>query len=265
MSQGILIVSFGTTYKETRDKNIERIAETVRESFPDWRVYQAYSSNIVRGILKKRDNIIIPDTKEALLRMKQDGITHATVLPTHIIDGIENNRMKNTIEECLDLFEEIKTAGVLLGNKEDFRLVARALWKEIKKHTEDVPVIFMGHGSVHEADQCYTILEKELRLYSGRNVYIATVEGAVTIEDIIPRLNADVTERGRVLLLPFMLVAGDHAVNDMAGEEESFASRLKSEGYEPECILRGIGEYEGIRRIYIKHLREALVRCPVYN
>jgi len=258
MKQGILIVSFGTTYQETREKNIEKIAETVTDIFPDWDIYQAYSSNTVRNILKKRDNIIIPDTQEALKQMSEAGITKVVILPTHIIDGIENNRMKQSIKKCGALFEEIKIARVLLGYEEDYKVTAKALWEDMKDLAEDAPVILMGHGSAHEADQSYEILEQELRFYSKKDIYIATVEGADTIASVIERLNASHAERGRVLLLPFMLVAGDHATNDMAGEEDSFASLLKQEGYEPQCVLKGIGEYESIRNIYIQHLQEAM-------
>lgn len=258
MKQGILIVSFGTTYRETREKNIERIAESVRENFPDRAVYQAYSSNIVRGILNRRDNIVVSDVEEALRQMAREGVTHAAVLPTHVIDGIENSKMKRTIEECRELFFEIKTSRALLGSKADYALTARALWQEIEQAAGNDPIILMGHGSAHEADSSYSELEKYLRVCSGKDIYIATLDGSVTITDVIVRLNAITEQRKRVLVLPFMLVAGDHAVNDMAGEKESFASKLKAEGYEPECILKGIGEYKGIRNIYINHLREAI-------
>ncbi len=258
MKQGILIVSFGTTYQETREKNIEKIANTVRKQFSDWNVYQAYSSNTVRSILKKRDQLEIPDTKEALVQMSKEGITHVVVLPTHIIDGIENNRMKQSILDCSALFTNITTARVLLDCDEDYKLTAKALWEEIKAFADEAPVIWMGHGSAHEADKSYEKLELELRNYSGHENYMATVEGEVTIESVLGRLMDSPQPKGRVLLLPFMLVAGDHATNDMAGEEDSFASLLQHEGYEPECMLKGIGEYDSIRDIYIQHLREAM-------
>ncbi|SHO44233.1 sirohydrochlorin cobaltochelatase [Anaerocolumna xylanovorans] len=258
MKKGILIVSFGTTYRETREKNIERMVTAVREAFPDWQVCQAYSSNTVRNILKKRDNLIIPEPREALLQMKEDGITQAAILPTHIIDGIENNRMKQTIRECRDLFTKITTASVLLDREEDYKAVAKELWEEVKTTAKDTPVIFMGHGSLHEADKSYEKLEKELRSYSRKEIYIATVEGSITIEPVIERLKALKRKEKNVLLMPFMLVAGDHATNDMAGESDSFASRLRAEGYEARCILKGLGEYKSIRNIYIEHLKEVL-------
>ncbi|MBW7571293.1 sirohydrochlorin cobaltochelatase [Caproiciproducens faecalis] len=258
MKQGILIVSFGTTYRETREKNIEKIAQSVREAFPGRAVYQAYSSNIVRSVLKKRDGIVISNVEEALRQMARDGVTNAAVLPTHVIDGVENSKMQCTIKECSELFSEIRTARALLGNEEDYPLVAGALWQEIGKTAGNDPVVLMGHGSAHEADKSYEELEKQLRARSGKEIYIATVEGTVTIENVIGRMNASVEKRKRVLVLPFMLVAGDHAVNDMAGEKDSFASKLRAEGYKPECVLKGIGEYESIRNIYIHHLREAI-------
>lgn len=258
MKRGILIVSFGTTYKETREKNIEKLAETVRDTFPDWVIYQAYSSNKVRSILKKRDDITVLSTKEALIRMQEEGIAKVTVLPTHIIDGIENNLMKQAIETERHLFQEISIANALLEGEKDYKLTANALWQEIKGIANNDPVIFMGHGSSHEADSSYELLELELRAMSGKDIYIATVEGSTTIEAVVERLNAVSSVRGRVLLLPFMLVAGDHATNDMAGDEDSFAALLKEEGYQPECILKGIGEYEAVRNIYIRHLREAI-------
>lgn len=258
MKQGILVVSFGTTYRETREKNIERVAQSVREEFPGRVVYQAYSSGIVRSILKKRDGIEIGDVAEALHRMARDGITHAAVLPTHVIDGIENSRMKHTVQENAALFDEIRIARPLLGREEDYDRTAQALWREVGPAAGDAPVIFMGHGSAHEADVSYAKLEERLRTGSGREVFIATVEGSVTIADVIARLNR-VRERGsRVLVLPFMLVAGDHAVNDMAGETDSFATFLQAEGYRPECVLKGIGEYGEIRALYLDHLKEAI-------
>ncbi len=258
MKKGILMVSFGTTYRDTREKNIERLAEAVRENFPHWKLYQAYSSQRVRNVLEKRDHIRIPGIQEALLEMLQEEITHVAVLPTHVMDGIENNKMKHAVEEVRTLFTEVKIAGALLGGEADIKLVAGAIWEEIKEIAGDDPVVFMGHGSAHEADQCYAELETALRSSSGRELYIATVEGAVNIASVIERLAAEQKGKGRILLLPLMLVAGDHAIHDMAGEEASFASELKAAGYEPECILKGMGEYEGIREIYIEHLRKVI-------
>lgn len=260
MKKGILIVSFGTTHQETKIKNIERVAGAVAEHYPDYPVYQAYSSSIVRNILKTRDNLLVPDTKEALLAMQRDGITQVAVLPTHIIDGIENNRMKQAIDECRELFTDITIADVLLAREEDYKAIVRDLWTEIKADMDGASVIFMGHGSAHEADQSYEKLEAEFRDYTQEEIYLATVEGKVTIEDVIVRLRNIKKKDNRIVLTPFMLVAGDHAINDMAGEEDSFAVKLEAEGYRVRSILKGLGEYESIRKIYIEHLRKAMER-----
>lgn len=262
MKKGILIVSFGTTYRETREKNIERIAETVREANPDCAVYQAYSSDKVGAILRKRDGIVIPGIEEALKQMSESGVSHLTVLPTHIIDGIENNKLKRIVKESSSCFNTEKIAGALLEKEEDYFLTAKALWEELRDLVGDSVLILMGHGSYHEADSSYEKMESALREYSGKEIYIATVEGSTAIEDVISRMNA-IYERKQdrrkihVIITPFMLVAGDHAVNDMAGEENSFLSKVTAEGYDAECILKGLGEYEGIREIYMRHLREA--------
>ena len=258
MKQGILVVSFGTTYHETRIKNIERIVNMVSEEYKEYAVYQAYSSVTVRRVLRNRDQIQVFDTKEALEAMARDGITQVIVMPTHIIDGIETNKVHQAIRECTSLFSQIITADVLLQKESDYEATAAALWEEIKEEAGNDPVILMGHGSAHVADKSYRKLEEVLRTYAKQEVFIATVEGEVTIEDVIDRLKGSHRQRGRVLLLPFMLVAGDHATIDMAGEKDSFLTMLRQEGYEPECVLRGIGEYEKIRKIYLRHLEEAM-------
>ncbi len=257
MKKGILVVSFGTTYQKTRENNIDKIAETVRMAYPDCEIRQAYSSSQVRNILRKRDRIIVPDTKEALEQMRESGICHVRILPTHIIDGIENNIMKQTAEEYRHCFKTMSIAQALLEKDEDYEITAKALWDSLKETINNRIVIFMGHGSKHSADSSYEKLEQALRKYSGCELYIATVEGSITIEDVIDRMNKKNKnrEKGQVVLIPFMLVAGDHAVNDMAGEKDSFYSKLKDEGYETECILKGIGEYEKIREVYMQHLQ----------
>ncbi len=262
MKKGILIVSFGTTYHETREKNIEKIAEAVRDQNPDCEVCQAYSSKMVRAILKKRDGIEIPGIEEALEEMKIKGITHLTVLPTHIIDGVENNKMKQMAKKSEAFFDEIKVACALLEREEDYSLTAKAFWDEIKEDAPEGVVVLMGHGSYHEADIAYKKFEEALREYAGREIYIATVEGATSIEDVIKKMNASVQEKSKrmeisVLIAPLMLVAGDHAVNDMSGEEVSFLTKLRAEGYNVKCLLKGLGEYKGIREIYLKYLQGA--------
>ena len=244
MNSGILLVSFGTTHRDTREKNIEAIVEAVRKKYPDRDVCQAYSSDRVRAILKERENLCIPSIEEALIRMKESGIRNLTILPTHIIDGVENNKMKQIAERYRPDFETLSIADALL-----------------EEEAQGKTVIFMGHGSQHEADGSYEKMEQALRAYAGREIYIATVEGAVTIEEVLCRMErcgqSAETSGQAVLLAPFMLVAGEHAVNDMAGEKASFASKARAAGMDVTCLMKGLGEYEGIVELYMKHLKRA--------
>lgn len=258
MENGILVVSFGTTYRDTREKNIGKIVQIIRDKYPNYRVKEAFSSAVVRKVLKDRDGIAIPDVRGALEEMRDAGVKRVVVFPTHIIDGIENNRMKQDVKACLSFFEEIKVADVLLTTEEDYEETAKALWQSVAEIAGEAPVIFMGHGSEHVADASYTRFEETLNRYVSNQVYVATVEGHVDIDAVLKRLCASEKKSGKVLLAPFMLVAGDHANNDMAGEEDSFATKLSTAGYEPVCLLKGIGEYPKIQECYLRHLKRCL-------
>lgn len=254
MKKAILIVSFGTTYPATRQKNIEAITRQVQARYPDVLVAEAVSSKVVRAAMKEREELAPKSPEEGLLALKEQGATHVVVFPTHVIDGIENHRMKAVVDAHADAFEAIAVADALLGRPQDYADVAAALWESLKEEVGDAPLVLMGHGSEHIADSSYARFEEALRRYSGHAVYLATVEGAVTISDVIARMQGK--KQTRVVVAPFMLVAGDHANHDMAGEADSFASRLRDAGYVPECLIRGIGEYPAVREVYLAHLRE---------
>lgn len=256
MKKGILVVSFGTTYKETREKNIEVLEQEIQKSYPEAVCYRAFSSGIIRKILKERDGLYVMDMQEALEQMIKDGITHAYVQPTHIIDGIENHRLQEAVERCKSGFETIEIGAPLLEQATDYEKAAKTLWEGLLPEAEGKNLILMGHGTSHEANEAYKKLEDTFRRLGYLDVYVATVEAEPTIEDIILRINEK--EKKPVLVTPFMLVAGDHAVNDMAGEEDSYRSKLTEAGYETQIVLKGLGEYAGIREIYKSHLAEAM-------
>lgn len=260
MKKAILIVSFGTTYTETRIKNITAIKNQVSMLYPDTIIEEAVSSRIVRNHMKQDEHIDAKSPLEALMSLKEQGVTGVVVFPTHVIDGIENNQMKNAVEQCRTFFEKIVTADALLSNVDDYTDVSKALWESLKEIAGDLPLIFMGHGTEHSADESYMIIEQALRAYARHPVYIATVEGKRTIQDVIRQMKDEGIVNTRVVLAPFMLVAGDHANNDMAGESDSFASILKEEGYAPECVLKGIGEYPAVRQVYLSHLQKAVTQ-----
>ena len=233
MKKAILIVSFGTTYPDTRQKNIAAITRQVRALYPDAVVEEAVSSTIVRNAMKKREHIEAKSPTEALESMKKQGVTHVAVFPTHVIDGIENHRLKEAAKKYAGAFEQIAVADALLAKPQDYEDVAKALWESLKEEVGDFPLILMGHGTEHAADASYAMMEQSLRAYAKHEIYIATVEGSITIEDVIARMKSGLQSRqnGKVLLIPFMLVAGDHANNDMAGDDDdSWKSMFTASG-----------------------------------
>lgn len=246
MKKGIIIASFGTTYEETRKSCIESIENKIKEKYKDIYVIRAFTSQMVINILKKRDNIHIFNPNEALNEMKTRGIDDIYIQPLHIIAGHE-------YEKLLSL--GVKVGKPLLFSEEDYKTIVNDL--DIGKYNLDEALVFMGHGSDHFADNAYLTLEKAYRDRGLNNVYVGTVEGSRTIEDIIIKLKSKNVRK--VKLMPFMLVAGDHVVNDMASKsEDSWKTVLDSEGFETEVILKGLGEYEVIQNIYLDHLNELM-------
>ncbi len=252
MKKGILVVSFGTSHLDTMEKCITAVEHKIQEACPQVECYRAFTSEIIMGILKERNQIKISNVEEALVKMHQDGITHVYIQPTHIIDGIENNKVKKIKENFKNKFEEIVIGEPLLSAQEDYEQVVKVIWGELSKEVEDDLLIFMGHGSEHESNYAYEKLEQEFHRQGHNNVFVATVEAKPDINMVIERIKK--LKRKRVIVTPFMLVAGEHAKNDMAGKKDSYYSRLSAEGYDVTCIMKGLGEYEVIRTIFLKHL-----------
>lgn len=256
MNKGILVVSFGSTYKETREKNIGGIETLIHHRYPDMKLYRAFTSEIIIKVLKQRDSIEIMDVEQALQQMKKDGITHVYVQPTHIIDGIENHKAYETVQQWKNEFEYIGMAKPLLGDQEDYRKVVEAIWDNLKEGVKNNALILMGHGSDHKANISYEYLEDAFHKAGHTNVHLATVEAEPTIEDVIMKMEP--IEYQRVILMPFMIVAGDHAHNDMAGETDSFCTKLVEKGYETNVVMKGLGEYKEIRDIFVSHLKHLI-------
>lgn len=250
--KGILVVSFGTSYEETRKKTIDRIEEDVRKSYQEYRVYRAWTSGMIRRKLQERDGILIPGVKAALEQMKRDGIREVIIQPTHMINGIENQLMTEDAFSFESEFEKIEIGAPLLTSQEDSDRIVKAM-ADIYSPDGEEALVLMGHGSEHYSNSIYAALDYQFKDEGHSNIFIGTVEAYPAIESLVRQ----VKKRGvkRVILAPFMVVAGDHATNDLAGEEEnSWKSRFEADGYEVRCVLRGLGEYEKIREIYIDHI-----------
>lgn len=255
--KAILAVSFGTSYPQTREKTIDKIEQDMRNAYPDIPVYRAWTSRMILRKLRERDNVHYDNVSEAMERMADDGIKEVIVQPTHMLDGIENEKMKTDVLKYQGCFEKILFSQPLLAKLQDIEAVMLALQEIFSDIPEKEALVFMGHGTPHCANSVYTTLEYMFRDCGQENVYVGTVEGYPKLQNVI---NA-VGKKGysKVHLAPLMIVAGDHAQNDMAGSDESsWKSMFEKEGYDVECHLSGMGEFSGIRNIFLQHLDKTI-------
>lgn len=255
--KAILLVSFGTSYEESRKKTIDKILEDVTNAFPDYQIYQAWTSKMIIHILEQRDHIHIPTIEEAMMQIQSDGITDLTVQPTHLINGLENDMMKETILSMASSDIKVRFGNPLLTSTEDNHQVLEAVMPEFSDIPSKEALVFMGHGTTHYVNSVYAALDYTLKDMGYHHVFMGTVEAYPDLDVLIRQVSR--TNPCRVHLAPFMLVAGDHANNDMAGNEnDSWKSRFEAAGYEVVCHLKGLGEYESIRNIYLEHLQDAI-------
>ena len=254
--KGLLVVSFGTSVNATREKTIDAIEGTLRDAFLECTVYRAWTSGMIIRKLLKRDGVHIDTVTEAMERMLAEGVTEVVVQPTHVINGIENDRMIADALAFEKKFEKILFGAPLLTSEEDSRAVIRAVMEEHKDLPDGEALVFMGHGTTHYANTVYAALDYMFKDMGYPNVFLGTVEAYPSLETLIKLVRAHGAKK--VTLAPFMVVAGDHAMNDMSSEDEdSWRSRFEAAGFEVNCVLKGLGEYEGVRRLYVQHVKDA--------
>lgn len=256
MKKAVLVVSFGTSYHETRKKTIEACEDKIREGLKEYDFHRAFTSNMIIRKLKNRDGIHIENPIQALDRLYEEGYKEVIVQTLHIICGEEYTKLKEQVESYQDKFEKIILGRPLLTYIEDYKEAVEALEHQIPKMGEDEAVVFMGHGTFHESHAAYPALEYMLRDH-GINAYVGTVEGYPELNQVIRRLKEDNIKT--VNLMPFMLVAGDHAINDMAGDEEdSWKTVLEEEGFNIKIHLKGLGENPYIQDKFMKHANDCI-------
>lgn len=255
--KGLLVVSFGTSYEETRKKTIDAIEDDLKAAFPNRKFYRAWISSFIVKKLKRDKGIVIDNVSEALLRMKNDGIEDVLMQPTHVLNGAEFQELSKAVREAAGGFKSFKMGNPLLTDEEDLRDIARALKNIFEVPKEGEALVLMGHGSYCAANSIYGSLQTALDKAGMERTFIGLVEAEPGLKEIADRL-AGINLK-KVTLAPFLVVAGDHAVNDLAGDsEDSWKSVLSSEGYEVSCILKGLGEYPEVRKIYVKHAERAV-------
>jgi sirohydrochlorin cobaltochelatase len=253
----VLVVSFGTSYAETRDKTIGAIENAITNANPNYEVRRAFTSQIIINVLRRRDRIRVDNVDEAMKRLVRDKVKEVIIQPTHVMPGFEYDDTINEIKPYEKQFTSIRYGRPLLSSDQDFQETAAALINYTQRYTaDDTAVLFMGHGTEHHANEVYHKLDALLKERGNPRYFVGTVESEPTLEDIMRELRP--LGLRRTTLLPLMIVAGDHANNDMAGDEEdSWKSILEHAGYGVQAVLRGLGEYPEVQNIFVRHVREA--------
>lgn len=256
--QAILVVSFGTSHAGTRARTIEAIEQDIRDAFPEWPVYRAWTSKVIIDKLRT-EGYEIDTVEEALERMEKDGIKRVIVQPTHVLDAMEHKQMKVIAFSNMHKFEYMAFGAPLLrNNDEELDHLVKAVMEEFSGLEDDTALVFMGHGTNLDDHGVYAALEERFHKTGYENVFVGVMGEQSTLDILKNR----VEERGyrKVILAPFLIVAGRHATKDMAGaQDNSWKSQFAMAGFDVTCLMKGLGEYPSIRRIFVEHARMRMI------
>lgn len=276
----LLVVSFGTSYNDSRVEDIKGIEDALQEAYPDWSVRRAFTAQIIINHVQARDGEAIDNMQQALDRAVENGVKNLVVQPTHLMHGSEYDEMMEVLEAYEDQFESVAVAEPMLGEvgddasviNEDKEAVAQAVadaavkdagYESMDAASEDgTAFVFLGHGTAHVAKVSYSQMQTQMRDLGYDNAFIGTVEGEPE-ETACEAVIAAVKEAGytKVVLRPLMVVAGDHANNDMAGSEpDSWKSMFEADGgFESvDCQVAGLGRIDAVKQLYVEHAQDAI-------
>jgi sirohydrochlorin cobaltochelatase len=256
MKKGIMIVSFGTTHSDTRKMTIEKIEQKIKSIYSEnFCIKSAYTSSIVRKNIFKNEKINMLSPEEAVNQFIDEKIEELYIFSSHFLNGYEYNKLVQGVMKYADKFRKLKISKPLLNSTEDLKKISEFLISifDLKEYEA---LVLMGHGTEHHSNSVYGAIEKMIEDYTDNTIIIGTVEGYPEIDTVIRRLNKKNIKK--VYLKPFMFVAGDHAKNDLAGEEESWVNILQKEGMEVIIDLKPLGEYNEIHNIYFEHLENII-------
>ncbi len=265
--KGILVVAFGTSMPDAK-KAIDNLVDSAKKAFPDTEVRLAYTSNIIRRKIAKEQNVNIPTPTSALAQMNDEGFTHVYVMPMHIIPGEEYDDIAGLVNGVAAVkgkyeFKELKLGRPYLSSAADCDLMADILMKRFAKDLakKGTVIVLMGHGTPHHAaNAMYSQLQLSLDKKAPGRFALGTVEAAPMIEDVIARLKRDKGVK-TLVISPLMIVAGDHANNDLADKDdpESWYSQLKAAGYKDiKTFLVGLGEDADMARVYVSKIKDMM-------
>lgn len=276
----LLVVSFGTSYNDSRVEDIKGIEDALKEAYPDWSVRRAFTAQIIINHVQARDGEVIDNMEQALDRAVENGVKNLVVQPTHLMHGAEYDEMAEMLEAYQDKFESVAIAEPMLGEvgedatviNEDKEAVAKAVadaaiadagYESMDAAAQEgAAFVFLGHGTSHTAKVSYSQMQTQMEELGYKNAFIGTVEGEpedTACEAVIEK----VKEAGykKVILRPLMVVAGDHANNDMAGaEEDSWKSMLEASGNfdSVEAQIAGLGRIDAVKQLYVEHTKAAM-------
>ena len=251
-------MSFGTSFNDSRRLTIGAIENALEQAFPDWSVRRAFTAQIIIDHVARRDGEVIDNVTEALDRAVANGVKTLVVQPTHLMDGYEYHDLYDELVRYFDAFERVAIGPPLLSSDDAFDAVADAIIAATKQYDDgETAICFMGHGTEAESNAVYEKMQGVLDAKGMENYFIGTVEAEPSVEDVLAAVQQGSYKR--VVLRPLMVVAGDHANNDMAGDDEdSWKSVFEAAGYEVECVLEGLGSIESIQQMYVAHAQTAI-------
>lgn len=253
--QAILVVSFGSSCPAVLDKTTGAIERHIAGCFPEYKIYRAFTGRAVLSKLNREEKLHICDVREAVRQMAADGIEDVTVQPTYITNGPENERMLECIQGCKSQFRRVCIGNALLSSAEDYEKAVCAVMAEIKTE-EGEAVLLIGHGSTPSVNQAYQELEHTARRLGFREVFADVVKGYADPQKVMEKLKH--SGYGRVLLQPFLVVAGWHVKRDLEDAQDSWRAKLEEAGYKVRVSRKGLGELEGIRELFAAHAEAAL-------
>ena len=276
----LLVVSFGTSFNDSRAEDVKGIEDALAEAYPDWSVRRAFTAQIIINHVEARDDEVIDNMQQALDRAVENGVKNLVVQPTHLMHGAEYDEMTEAINGYKDKFESVAIAEPMLGEvgddatviNDDKKAVAQAITdtacKEAGFDSMDAAAeagtafVFMGHGTSHTANITYDQMQTQMENLGLKNAFIGTVEGKPE-DTACDKVIEKVKEAGykNVVLRPLMVVAGDHANNDMAGDEEdSWKSQFVASGNfdKVDCQIEGLGRIEAVEKLYVEHTKAAI-------
>ena len=258
----IVVMTFGTTFAENRAKTIDATIEGIKAAHPGVKVVTAYTSHIIIDRVAANEGIKYPTPEEALAQLKAEGYTRVALTTLDVIPGMEYNYKLGVFNSYKQDFKKMTIGTPLMywqGQEEqadDVTEVLKAFATQFPKTKKGEGIVMMAHGTPNIANAYYAVIQEKLQEMGYDNVFIETVEGWPSLETIIPKLKAKKIKK--VTIMPFMMVAGDHANNDMAGsEEDSHKSILEKEGIKVETYIHGLGENEAVRNVFVERANAA--------